>query len=324
MDESIKANCKLWFRFLQQVRAAVFAQGFEEVVTPTLVPSGAMEAELYPFQTQWVWGQTRKTFELPTSPEFHLKKLLAAGWGSLFEIKSCFRNEEYSDLHRPEFTMLEFYEVGADSKTLQQTIKTLMQNWLTQAGVDKAPQWKVVKIADLFAELGLPLTPKTTPEELRQWCVQAQILTDPTDHFNDLFFRIWLEKIEPYFDPEVILIVEDFPPSQAALAALNAEGWADRFEIYWKGFELGNAFYELQDENRLRERYLTENQKRKKMGRAPHPVDDELLWATSRLPKCSGIAIGLERLFMALYGFKSIAEFKLQDAQLGVERLSEF
>lgn len=317
MDEKIKTNSKKWFRFLNQVRTILSSKGFEEVVTPTLVPAGALEAELYPFQTVFKYGSQTQTLELPTSPEFHLKKLLAAGWGSIFEIKSCFRNEEFSDTHRPEFTMLEFYEVGADSQKLQETVKDLLSEVIKSCGVEvEAPQWETVKITDLFLALGFKLTPETTHAELWSLCHSLNIPVVESDTFNDLFFRVWLERIEPYFETEKLLCVEDFPPSQAALAALNVQGWADRFEIYWKGFELGNAFFELQDAERLQERYKVENQKRASMQKPPHPYDPDIFAATAHLPKCSGIAIGLERLFMAIYGLKKISEFKFQDLKL--------
>ncbi|MCO5114305.1 MAG: EF-P lysine aminoacylase GenX [Bdellovibrionaceae bacterium] len=319
MDEKVKINCKKWFRFLNQVRTILSSKGFEEVVTPTLVPAGALEAELYPFQTEFKYGSQTQTLELPTSPEFHLKKLLAAGWGSLFEIKSCFRNEEHSDAHRPEFTMLEFYEVGADSQKLQQTVKDLIAEVIGSCGVAgevEVPQWETLKIADLFLPLGLKLTPETTRADLWSLCHSLNIPVAESDTFNDLFFRVWLERIEPHFETGKLLCVKDFPPSQAALAALNSQGWADRFEIYWKGFELGNAFFELQDAERLQERYKVENQKRVSVQRPRHPYDPEIFAATAKLPQCSGIAIGLERLFMAIYGLKKISEFKFQDFKL--------
>lgn len=306
-------NCKKWFGFINQVRSIMNELGFSEVITPTLVPAGALEAELYPFQTQFQFGKKQHTLELPTSPEFHLKKLLALGWESLFEIKTCFRNEEWSEIHRPEFTMLEFYELSASSEALQKTV----QRFLTQVlkhSEKPTPQIESTSIAGLFKKyLGVELTPESSLEELKAWAQAQNIRVDVTDDFNDVFFRIWLDKIEPHFDPETLLFVQDFPPSQAALAALSPEGWADRFEIYWKGFELGNAFFELQDAVKLKARYESENAKRVKAKKAPHPIDEELLVATAKLPECSGIAIGLERLFMAINDLKSISDFKIQD-----------
>lgn len=309
----LKTNCRNWFQFLNLTRREMQNQGFEEVVTPLLVPSGAMEFTLQPFKTHFRFGQHQQEFELPTSPEFHLKKLLALGWGSIFEIKTCFRNEEYSKIHRPEFTMLEFYQVHAKLNDLQATVKNLIVSLVQQCS-KTAPKWRSVTMADLFLDrLGFVLTPETSEQELQTLCHSQNVIFDKSDDFDDLFFRLWLERIEPNFDPQELLVVSDFPPSQAALAQISQQGWAERFEIYWKGFELGNAFYELKNSDVLKKRVATENKKRQEQQWAAHPEDAELYWATDLLPMCSGIAIGLERLFMAIYDLEKISDFKIQD-----------
>jgi elongation factor P--(R)-beta-lysine ligase len=108
-------------------------------------------------------------------------------------------------------------------------------------------------------------------------------------------------------------VVHSYLPSQAALAKLNPEGWADRFEIYWQGFELGNAFYELADSKQVEKRWISENEIRRQQGKQPHVIDYEFLKTLDHLPESCGIAIGLERLFMAICGFKDIGDFRFFD-----------
>lgn len=313
LDQKLKENTQKWFQFITLTRLAMQQKGYEEVLTPNLVVAGAMESQLHPFITQFQSGQTEFGLQLPTSPEFHLKKLLALGWGDIFEIKPCFRNEELSHCHRPEFTMLEFYKLGASSKDLMLEVQGLVTKISQTMGFFEHPPQRKVAITDLFKALGISLTPQSTKEELLEHCQRLEIYTHKDDDFNELYFRIWLEKIEPSFNTNELTFVYDFPPSQAALAEINSKGWADRFEVFWQGFELGNAFKEMNDAKQLRQRYQTENLKRQSQGFTPHPLDEELIWASQNLPSCSGIAIGLERLFMAIMGFKSIAEFKILD-----------
>lgn len=320
-----KQNFVSWIHFLDQVEFVFKQNGYQKVVTPYLVKSGAMEAQLDTFQTQFNCGQKVVDFDLPTSPEFSLKKALSAGFGDLFEIKTCFRNEEFSSHHRPEFTMLEFYKTDIQLndfidlvlKLLQELTENIKQNDSlvknSFLSFSDFPKVEILKIADLFLKYDLELTPKTTIDEMRINANRVGVECHPSDTWDDIFFRIWIEKIESEFNPKNLTVVYNYPPSQTALARINSDGWADRFELYWNGFELGNAFHESLDPKAIEARWLEENLKRRTQNKNPHSIDFEFLKSLAQLPQCCGIAIGLERLFMAYTGLKDIGEFKFFD-----------
>lgn len=332
-----------WIYFLNQVEKNLQSKGFQKVVTPYLVTSGALESQLEPFDLKFQFGAETRHYQLPTSPEFSLKLALALGLEDVFEIKSCFRNHELSPHHNPEFTMLEFYKNNVNlsefvtlvlefiqkiifdmqsKNPAQNTFTTNPSKKRTQKTYKtnpteipipnlKSPKILQFKICDLFQSLGHDLKPDSKVSDLKKMATTLNINFSEDDTFDDLFFRIWLEKIEPGFDPEALTLVRGYPPSQAALSRIDHEGWAERFEIYWKGLELGNAFFELKGSKELKSRWKLENEKRVMRGLKPHPVDHQLIEYNQNLPDCCGIAIGLERLFMAILGYKDINEFKI-------------
>lgn len=126
--------------------------------------------------------------------------------------------------------------------------------------------------------------------------------------WNDLYHLIWVSKIEPTL-PQSPFLLCDYPTSQAALARINAHGWADRFEFYWQGYEIANAFHELNDPNEQRTRFERDQKKRIAYGRTPLEIDEQFMTALKHgLPPSGGIALGLDRLFMAFMGIKKISE----------------
>jgi lysyl-tRNA synthetase class 2 len=288
-----------WAAFTDRVRAFFKERNFIEALTPTLVPSPGTEPYLDAFTTEWINGSDRRLLYLPTSPEFHLKKLLARDFERVFEIKTCFRNGEIGPHHQPEFQMLEWYRAYATLDAIADDVKALL-----------APlKVREVSMADLFkTHLGFDLTPQTTREELRALCDQNQIVTAADDAWDDVFFRLFLEKIEHAIDPEIPHLIRYYPPSQAALSRILPSGWADRFEIYYKGLEIANAFHELNDPNENIARFDQDNADKIRTGRAPVPIDAGLMKALETgMPPSGGIALGLDRLFMALQGETEIA-----------------
>lgn len=300
-----------WVEFNNFIERVFIDYGYQKIITPFLVTSGALESQLEPFDLEFIFGSKKLKLQLPTSPEFHLKKTLAIGLKNIFEIKTSFRNHELSEHHSPEFTMLEFYQNDIDLDGFIQKVIDILITVTSQKNMNEEVNTVVVSISDLFKSIGFKLNPDTDINELRLFGLSLNLDLAADDTFDDIFHRIWLEKIEPKFDPQVMTVVKNYPPSQAALAKINEDGWADRFEIYWKGMELGNAFCELSGSEALRLRWEEENKKRLKQGKKPHPIDHELISLNQELPECCGIAIGLERLFMAIYGFKDINDFKI-------------
>ena len=311
-SSKIKKSFLSWMNFIDQVQVFMTQEGFQNIRTPYLVSSGAMESHLDCFQTQWHWGSHQKFFELPTSPEFHLKKALAMGFKDVFEIKTCFRNEEYSHFHRPEFYMLEFYKCNISWSDFI----CWFQNWwelLLKALKLKSPkpQFLVTTVQELFHQIGCSLEPHTEYKEFKSWADQLNIDYDEKDTQEDIFFRIFIERIEPFLDSKKLTIMKGYPGFQRALSCLDSQGWAQRFELYGSGLEICNAYCELNNKDEFESLCKIENQKRQREGKPPHSMDFDFLKIHGQMPKACGIAIGLERLFMILYGYQNINDFQI-------------
>lgn len=321
-------RAKQWQHFLRRVRDHLGSRGFVEVSTPSLVLNPGYEPTLEPFAVELRRGRTRRTLFLPTSPELSLKKLLAQGWSEIFEIRSCFRNDEFTDHHQPEFTMLEWYRGYCGLSELAEDLRALIQGLASEknANVCAAEQasspkliFREMTVAEVFKQvLGFRLTPVTKAEELarelsrREAAKGVALPTLENESWNDLYHRLWVEWIDPWLaqQPEALLI-SGFPPAQAALARVGADGWAERLELYWKGFEIANGFHELNHPGQQRERAAFDLRERSRLGRTEIPNDEEFLGALDcGMAPGVGIAVGLERLFMALHNVRDIRHLK--------------
>lgn len=304
------ARSRQWQSFLERLREFFKIRDFTEVRTPTLVTSPGLEPFLDPFKTRFELGRNTRDYYLPTSPEFHLKKMLSRGWSRIFEFKECFRNNELSPHHQPEFLMLEWYRAYSPFEQMIADVRELLvflqERFAHKRLFDKV---ETTTMAELFeAHAGVTLTPKSDRSELISSCRRLGVHFTDDDGFDDLFARIFLEKIEGQLGAANPVIVSGFPPSQAALARLNREGWADRFELYWRGFELANAFHELNDPREQRRRFKEFLAERARLGKPAVPVDDDFLRALEvGMPPSVGIALGVERLFLAFLGERQLA-----------------
>lgn len=305
---------RLWHEFMKCVRHYFDTQGFLETPTPNLVPCPGTEPFIEPFVTQLRRGsQTYQRF-LPFSPELHLKKLLSLGWERIFEIKTCFRNDEQSPKHEPEFLMLEWYRAYEGLGTLISDVQTLIREAAACLRLceNENLQVRVVTIPELFRNgFEFDLRPDTTREQLVELAQSEDIYVHETDSWDEIFHRLFLERIEWDLGWTQPVAVCDYPRSQAALARVNSRGWAERFEIYWKGIELANAFHELNDAAEQKRRFDQELAMRRKLGKTELAMDHEFLQALEfGMPPSSGIALGLERLFMALTGIEDLAQVR--------------
>jgi lysyl-tRNA synthetase class 2 len=243
------------------------AQGYLEVHTPTLVSSPAMEEHLEAVAVGRLF--------LHTSPEFAMKRVLAAGLHRIYQIAPCFREEEAGVHHSREFTLLEWYRAGAGTAELMDEVESLIAAAAQAIGA-APPVFSRIPVPQLLPDTGSP---------------------------DDWFYR-WVSEVEPRLTAPTIVF--GYPPWQSALATLRG-GLADRFEVYLGGIELANCFAEETDSAVLAARWEASNAARAKAGRPPHPVDRGLLTAIDQMPRCAGIALGLDRLVMALTGAPSIA-----------------
>jgi elongation factor P--(R)-beta-lysine ligase len=294
------------------IRAFFLNQGFLETRTPLLVPCPGMEIHVRPFHLE------TGAF-LPTSPEFAMKRLLTGGLEKIFQICPSFRYEPNSNTHHPEFTMLEWYRAYSNVEAIQTDTERLVESLamrihgrpeLSFQGqkISVKTPWPRLRVRDLFSKLGVDLVKASSTESLRAECTRLGLTSSATDTWDDLYFRIWMNLIEPKLPADQAVFVERYPKSQAALAVLDEDSdgsvWAKRFEFYIAGLELGNAFEELTDAKEQRARFERDMVERTQIyGSAfpPSPLDEDFLRALEEgLPPSGGIAVGVDRLVMLL------------------------
>jgi elongation factor P--(R)-beta-lysine ligase len=301
-----------WQLFLETVRRYFHSQGFRHWQTPTLLVSPGIDAHIDFFAASGIRSQ--RSYFLPTSPEFALKKALADGETKIFEIKACFRDDDSSPTHSAEFLMLEWYRAYADKWELLEDFLGLVRFVAHEMNLDLPPSFSVKKtsMAELFRQkINLQLHPETSRQELLEVLQKHNLHWGEGDDWDDLFFRLYIEFIEPTLGAEGPQAVYNFPFSQGSLSRKTQDGWADRFEIYWEGLELANAYQEQNDPAQMQSRYDSEIEKRKNAHKTPHPQDSEFLSKMREgFPPCAGIALGLERLWMVLNQIPSIQSLR--------------
>lgn len=284
-----------------QIRSFFAQRGVLEVETPLLCARGVTDPYIQAFSSDNKY--------LQTSPEYAMKRLLAAGYGSIYQICKVFRYEEAGNYHNPEFTMLEWYRVGFDDLKLMDETDQLIQLLL-----DAAPAHKIT-YADLFLKF-LDINPHTSNITLLQNCAQQNGITLSDAASRSLTVTDWLQLLMSHIiEPQLIgpapWIVRDFPIAQAALSKVVNRGSlvASRFEVYMQGVELANGYYELQDAAEQSKRFIADNAVRSAQGSVQMLPDQRLVSALEvGLPDCAGIALGVDRLLMLKLRAKSIAE----------------
>ncbi|WP_196588983.1 elongation factor P--(R)-beta-lysine ligase [Aliivibrio fischeri] len=292
---------------LAAIRSFFFKRKVMEVDTPAMSHATVTDVHLHTFQTDFIGpGYADGThLYFMTSPEFHMKRLLAAGSGCIYQINKAFRNEEAGRYHNPEFTMLEWYRLSFDHHDLMDEMNELLTLVL------KCDNAERMTYQEAFIQvLGIcPL--EASMDELR--AVAAPLgLSDIADIEEDrdtLLQLLFSMGVEVKIGQDVPAFVYDFPASQAALAKINPSDLrvAERFEVYFKGIELANGFHELDNAKEQLMRFEEDNAKRKSMGLIEQPIDYHLIAALEAgLPNCSGVALGIDRLIMLAMGEKHI------------------
>jgi lysyl-tRNA synthetase class 2 len=299
--------------YLAEIKSFFFDRGFLEVRTPSLVVCPGTEPSLDVFSTQFKIGSYVEKLFLPTSPELHLKKALAMGADKIFEVALCFRNGEKTERHQPEFLMLEWYRAFDDISSIKSDLILLIERLCEKLNRPAPRQVLSYSVAELFQQYcGFTLSPQTSAEELKSLALSLQVDIQSAETIDDFFFLIFMEKIESKLPSEDLVFVEKYPPYQAALARLTDDGWGDRFEAYWQGMELCNAFHELNDPKIQRIRSEEDLEKKAKAGKDEVYLDEEFFsFLEAAMPPSGGIAMGVERLFMCLYGITQISELRL-------------
>ncbi len=310
---------------LQVVRRFFDVRGFCEVETPLLSHDVCVDAWLDPFIVPHAGGRADRQGRmfLQTSPEFGMKRLLAAGADAIYQITRSFRRGESGGRHNPEFTIVEWYRVG---NTLAQQIDLVEQlvqsvaDHVADAGPDslrasrRAVSFRRIAYNDAFAEFaGHPVLESSTVE-LRALAdrlgvaAPESLAADDRDGWLNLLLA---EVVEPALKRQEGVVLYDYPASQAALARVRPEQplVADRFELYLDGMEICNGYRELTDPDQLAARMQAQAEKRRAAGLSDLPADSRLIDAMrAGLPDCSGVALGFDRLVMWRLGLQQIAD----------------
>lgn len=294
----------------RQVREFFHARNVLEVETPVLSLAGNTEPNIASFSLEFS-GRTNgapRTRWLRTSPEFALKRLLAAGVGDCYELGRVFRDGEAGGRHNPEFSMLEWYRIGWDHLRLLDETVALVRATLALVGRDAG--LRITTFRDLYWQ-ALQLDPLTVDSEtLRN--VLGDVDIDPTGLTRDDWLDVLMtHRLQPTFARDQLLAVHDWPASQAALARIRNDDppVAERFELYLGPLELANGYHELCDPGEQRARFERDAAVRALRGLPSIPQDEGLLAAlTLGLPACAGVALGVDRLMMALLGTGKIAD----------------
>lgn len=278
-----------------------------EVDTPIMSQFGNPDPALLNFKAKYNGPGSLHQAEmfLITSPEYHMKRLLAAGSGSCYYLGKVFRDGEISPRHNPEFTMLEWYRLDYNLEQLMQEVIELIR---LASKRDLAVEY--YSYLEAFQQV-LQVNPFTMTLESLISLIQ--------DHGIDLTFTIRDKDealdlivshlIEPAFDPEKITLLYHYPASQASLSKIvEIDGYrvGKRFEAYWQGLELANGYEELTNSDEQRQRFLAENIQRESIGYSQVPIDELLLETLDAVPFCSGVALGIDRLLMAMRNMTEI------------------
>ncbi|MGA1194176.1 MAG: EF-P lysine aminoacylase EpmA [Kiritimatiellia bacterium] len=247
-------------------------RGYLEVETPVRLPAPALETHID--------AEPSGDWFLRTSPEFHMKRMLAAGHDKIFQIGPCFRRGERGDLHHPEYTMLEWYRAGADYESIMEETRELL---FAACGI--SGDWLIMNVSDAFLQHA-------------GW--------DPAREFDAVRFDMDLvDKVEPSLPKDRPVVLKDYPIEAGAFARPKpgAPHLAERWELYLRGVEIANAYSELIDADEQLARLESIARERRRMGKPVYPTDKQFIQAIkSGLPPCGGIALGIDRLAMVMAG----------------------
>ena len=315
---------------IRSLREYFDKEGFCEVDTPALQVCPGMEVHLKAFSTEMVspLGEEAKVRHLHTSPELSMKKLIVAGMPKIYQICHCYRNEEMGQTHLPEFTMLEWYRTNTDYTAMMADTEKIVKLCAKRCGVDVLRfgqatcnpfgKWEKITVAeafekyagvDLLSTLDKDLAVLPRPDLLKKQAKQKGIWCSAKDSWEDIFFRIMMEKIEPFLGHKVPTILYDYPTCLGALARRKPtdEKVCERFEAYICGVELCNAFSELTDVVEQRRRFETDQKTKQDLYGYTYPIDEDFMDALKYgMPETSGNALGIDRLIMLISGTNDI------------------
>jgi elongation factor P--(R)-beta-lysine ligase len=295
-------------QLLKQLRAFFDNRCFTEVQTPVLSQNTVIDRHLDPIEVAMqLPGSSPATWYLQTSPEQSMKRLLHSGIGSIYQIGPVFRAGELGRMHNPEFTMAEWYDVGADFEQGLTLLDELLQALLGTGNATRIPFEEAFRMAT-----GLSLF-EIRPKQFGEWAMEQGLVdsVDWSDDWDDWVNLIFSSCVQPKLGLEAPVLVTHFPRSQAALAKVCEQDnrTAERYEAFYQGVELANGYHELLDADELMERSKRANEQRVSDGKPALPLQNRLLDAMrAGIPHSCGCALGFDRVVMLACNAKSLEE----------------
>jgi lysyl-tRNA synthetase class 2 len=296
-------------RILRAVRAWFDEQGFLSVETPARVPAPGQEVHLDAFSAEG--GRY-----LVTSPEYHMKRLVGAGYERIVQIGKAWRAGEVGPHHQPEFLIAEWYRADAPLSAIADDCEALVRVAARAAGalnpaLDLTGPFERTTVREVVRRhAGLELAGDESAEALAEKARAAGVALGSATHWDDVFFQLFLDRVEPRIGLGRPTFVFDWPAPLGALARRKQDDprLVERFELYANGLELANAFGELTDAAEQRARFAAESAHRAQLGKAVYPPDERLLAALPRMPPTAGVALGVDRLIMLALGARDIRD----------------
>jgi len=299
--ETLRARAAM----LAHIRQFFAERDVLEVETPLLSSSTVTDPHVVGIPAIFKNSSQEKMLYLQTSPEYAMKRLLAAGYGSIYQLGKAFRQGDLGKKHNPEFTMLEWYRIGFDHHALMDEMDDFLKKILETSSAER------ISYQDLF-EKQLGCDPHTAPiEELEKIAKQKINFKSALSARHAWLDLLFTHCIEPLVGQEKPIFIYDFPVSLAALARIRPENppVASRFEVYFRGIELANGFHELEDAKEQRQRFVADLQQREQLQLPPVAIDEYFLAALQHgFPSCAGVALGVDRLMMLKLKHQTIAE----------------
>lgn len=334
--QKLKQNPELWERYwvrekvIDAIREYFKDEGFHEAEVPLLLPTPSTEPFLEVFKTELKDDQGKRWDGfLPSSPEFALKKLLSAGSGSIFTITKSFRNGEgRSSRHNPEFSILEWYRTPGDYMNVATDFENLMLHILKSIPrpqysstsvlkyqgkkYDLGSPWERISVAAAFQKFaGIETETMLDEQKLKEVGRQKGYQVTEQTTWEEIWNQILANEIESKLGVKGPTILYDYPVSQAALSKKKVSDprFAERFEVFMAGFELGNCFSELTDWKEQERRCLADLEERKALGKTEYPMDKDFIEALKLgMPETGGIAVGVDRLVALFADTPDIAD----------------
>lgn len=323
-------NLKTRSLIIDSIRTFFKQQDFFEVDTPILQVSPGIDTHIHVFKTTLKdpLGEETKDFYLHTSPEFAMKKLISTQtkeMEKIFQITKVFRNENISKKHLPEFTMIEWYRVNASYIDLMKDCEDLIKTIASKLKIKKVKwenyecdlfkKWEKISVNEAFKKYAnFDITDAIDNDEnpsaktIARFAKKLNISVSDNDTWQDIYYKIMLEKIEPNLGIEQPTFLYDYPINEAALSKKSKSNprFAERFELYISNVEIANAFTELTNPEEQLNRFKKELKQKEEIYKYTIPIDYDFIKALSTMPETAGIALGIDRLIMLFCNAKDI------------------